>query len=1108
METVNTFTKGLVSDKHPLTIGQDTMTDALNATLITYNGNEMILQNDMGNSRLAVPKSTKQVRLTIYQKTDDVTSKGYNTDVNDVKDRLSDADISLRSAFKPIGVVEHGGILYIASQRDVYNDKGEKEGTEFEIGSFPGPKIEEPDTIKQERNYDDVEAWNEVKGNNKVHILYDQDPRNIIQGELLTDHQEIFRPGTPIEIFPQQSEPNSLSTPEKRHWYKLRILNLSDNNRDITEELMSCITWDQEDKTSWGDDHLNENPKYFYPNIKNAKLGFSIELEDIDAFLLDRVVGDTVEEKEYNNQRLPFLIEPIFPDSLKSKYAPNYSLDKDSYYLSINLFEIVQESDVKVNQYRVRYRLTNRNGSSINVNNNKQVEVDNNDWIVTNSLNLEEVSNSKFRSTSSGVNYSTIIPIGENKNVNIELEIYPESEDFKFNDGFYPFSNHVIRLNLNLWESPGMWGSTSYLTNESDYFDSVEIDKKVWYDMDEEQEEDPKFKFDIPYNSKYDITDYFFGCSGHKALWRTNQNFDGSYYINNQQYQEEKVNGEDTICSIDKLEYAGRGTEVFDGNIYGTYDARIINNNSSSTHPSVFSSFISARKRNGTLYNLKYFGSSYDIKLEDTLYGNAQYSINNLITVLSGNQMITYKQRGILLEKCEIGIAIQIGTKVFPAFNQIKKSNKPLCMWGYDDHTYAAPRTNHGFNGLLNSDDSKLAGDWAPKTNGYEEFSLNKTESFISNNFNETPVYIGAYFPVYFGISYMENGGSKIPYHYGGIDEFPSSMQFEISPHIGGDKISSASSREGLYSLFIESTSQKAISYLKNKQDSIIKPVINQVTEKDGVQYRISTQNLEHIQNTNQLQINSVDSLKNTNLYQRQLDLYINNSETKNPTSFPITTEPYNYLIFDNIEIPWYSAAEGLYQSSYYMLQFYFKKNTLNGKLQIAIESNNQSAIVEEKGYCQGISLNQCNFNSHNGLEITNDSTAYYTYVQIPICGTDINIFFKAIGQVEVRNIGIQKKVQKNSYYEPKGAVLTLKEDVLLYKKEEEVAPNIYRVVTEIRSKGTYLPCFSASDNSQYYEILTTKNNGTFSLPKQQDSEILIGDGKVTIDNNTYTIIL
>jgi hypothetical protein len=39
-------------DTHPMVVGNDVMTDCLNGTLITMNGNEVILQNDMGNRRI------------------------------------------------------------------------------------------------------------------------------------------------------------------------------------------------------------------------------------------------------------------------------------------------------------------------------------------------------------------------------------------------------------------------------------------------------------------------------------------------------------------------------------------------------------------------------------------------------------------------------------------------------------------------------------------------------------------------------------------------------------------------------------------------------------------------------------------------------------------------------------------------------------------------------------------------------------------------------------------------------------------------------------------------------------------------------------------------
>ena len=99
-QTSNTFLKGLNSDMHPLTTSQQEYIDALNATLITYNGNEQMLQNDMGNTK--------------------------------IQDAKTGNIMGLREGFIPLGIKEHGGIMYIASIN--------KEG-KGEIGTIPSPVI-------------------------------------------------------------------------------------------------------------------------------------------------------------------------------------------------------------------------------------------------------------------------------------------------------------------------------------------------------------------------------------------------------------------------------------------------------------------------------------------------------------------------------------------------------------------------------------------------------------------------------------------------------------------------------------------------------------------------------------------------------------------------------------------------------------------------------------------------------------------------------------------------------------------------------------------------------------------------------------------------------
>lgn len=93
-ETINTFSEGLISDLHPLNTPNNVLTDALNATLITYDGNEYLLQNDLGNGKVETAR--------------------------------------LPAGYIPVGLKEYGGIIYVAS----YNPLTGKS----QLGSFPSPE--------------------------------------------------------------------------------------------------------------------------------------------------------------------------------------------------------------------------------------------------------------------------------------------------------------------------------------------------------------------------------------------------------------------------------------------------------------------------------------------------------------------------------------------------------------------------------------------------------------------------------------------------------------------------------------------------------------------------------------------------------------------------------------------------------------------------------------------------------------------------------------------------------------------------------------------------------------------------------------------------------
>lgn len=106
-EAINTFTDGMVSDLNPLNTPNTVLTDCLNGTLITYDGNEFTLQNDKGNYPL---KNCK-----------------------------------LPENYIPVGVKEYGDILYIVSYNPVDN--------KVQVGSYPSPQTIYSDITEKTRDF-------------------------------------------------------------------------------------------------------------------------------------------------------------------------------------------------------------------------------------------------------------------------------------------------------------------------------------------------------------------------------------------------------------------------------------------------------------------------------------------------------------------------------------------------------------------------------------------------------------------------------------------------------------------------------------------------------------------------------------------------------------------------------------------------------------------------------------------------------------------------------------------------------------------------------------------------------------------------------------------
>ena len=126
----NEFKDGLNLDLHPIVTPNTVLTDNLNGTFITYNGNEFCLQNDRGNKWVT----------------------------------------NLTEGYTPIGIKEHNGVLYIVSVN----------GDKTEIGTFPSPIYPEvwPDDDSSQEAIDLYEKDKSLDDKNyrPLHILKNHAP--------------------------------------------------------------------------------------------------------------------------------------------------------------------------------------------------------------------------------------------------------------------------------------------------------------------------------------------------------------------------------------------------------------------------------------------------------------------------------------------------------------------------------------------------------------------------------------------------------------------------------------------------------------------------------------------------------------------------------------------------------------------------------------------------------------------------------------------------------------------------------------------------------------------------------------------------------------------
>ena len=247
-EATNTFGDGMIMDLNPLTTPNNVLTSALNATMITYNGNEFVLQNDMGNGRVE----------TAY----------------------------LPSGYVPVGIKEYGGIIYVASYNPLTN-KGQ-------IGSFPSP----------ERNISSEEAGTPQQNIN-IHELFKFTPKSgatesYQKVSLFPEKSDtIIRPGDKfmLQFYPQDGVTwNDLKKvitdfdndgENKLLKLRLAVLDSNGNLKDITQQLKRMSV----------DGKVVDSPKGFFMKMLDSPLSGDMNEND-----LENLRSSTSAFNVYNNK--------------------------------------------------------------------------------------------------------------------------------------------------------------------------------------------------------------------------------------------------------------------------------------------------------------------------------------------------------------------------------------------------------------------------------------------------------------------------------------------------------------------------------------------------------------------------------------------------------------------------------------------------------------------------------------------------------------------------------------------------------------------------------------------------------------------------------------
>ena len=255
-ETVNTFTGGMNKDLNPLVTPNDILTDALNAQMLTFNGDELSLQTDAGNTKI----------------------------------KVGDDYIKLTEGFYPLGIKEHGGVLYIVSGKKGLNENGNPDTSkdEIEFGSYPAPEFSA-----------DKELYG--TGATLTH-------NNIYRSFTINDYD--FKSGRRIKFISDSDTSNikhiNNNNLDINRIYHVRLLHqLESGVLDLTDDIWAKFK-EHKSSTSDSSSHwlTSKTFNYYCPTHYKGKLQLQLILDEPSHFHLTRF-SEYIEREDVNSNERP-----------------------------------------------------------------------------------------------------------------------------------------------------------------------------------------------------------------------------------------------------------------------------------------------------------------------------------------------------------------------------------------------------------------------------------------------------------------------------------------------------------------------------------------------------------------------------------------------------------------------------------------------------------------------------------------------------------------------------------------------------------------------------------------------------------------------------------